>query len=150
MQLAECTRLPPRGREILKGFLAVSVEIWYHMDAALLATGRRWVCCISLSVFLCRSQPASLATTYADGSTSARRAVNVSQQGRTPGEIAALRGFALLGGLSITLSAWLNAILIISHRLTTCKPKNFLILVHRGVQHRGKRRYLIKPTKSKQ
>ncbi len=125
MQLAECTRFPPGGRKILQGFLAASVEICYHMDAALPATGRRWVCCISLSVFLCRSQPASLATACADGSTNARRAVNVFQQGRTPGEIAALRGFAPLGGLLITLSAWLDAILIISRRLTTCKPKKF-------------------------
>ena len=55
----------------------------------------------------------------------ARRAVNVFQQGRTPGEIAALRGFAPLGGLLITLSAWLDAILIISRRLTKCKQKKF-------------------------
>ena len=40
MQLAECTRMPLGGRQILPGFLAALVEIGYNGSAALLAAGR--------------------------------------------------------------------------------------------------------------
>ena len=33
--------MPPGGRQILPGFLASIVEIWYHEFAALLQTGSR-------------------------------------------------------------------------------------------------------------